>query len=274
MRDFLKKHTLGTLALIALLTALLVYSINLTSNDKANPVERSVAKGVAPVQAGATRSTNFFVRLFDDYLALVNVKRENERLVGEIKKLNTTVLVGNEALRENERLGKLLNLRKTVTAPTLAASIIGDDSTPWYRTLTLDRGSADGIREGMPVLAVDGIVGQTIKVTDHSCRVLLLTDHASSITAMVARSRARGVIKGDGDGRCSLEFTMRGEDVQVGDQIISSGVGGIFPKGLAIGQVTAVKKGDYGIFQGIAIKPAVSIAHLEEVLVVLRTHRD
>ncbi len=274
MRDLLKKHSLVALILVALLVALLVYSINLTSSERANPVERGVAGTLAPVQEVSTRSTNFLVRWYQDYIALVNTKHDNRRMIEEIKTLNNTVLATSEALRENERLGKLLGMRKAVTAPTMAALVIGDDSTPWYRSLALDHGSADGIGEGMPVLAVDGIVGQIIKVTPSSSRVLLLTDHASSITAMVARSRARGVVKGDGDGRLILEFTMRGEDVQVGDEIISSGVGGIFPKGLMIGRVTAVRKGDYGIFQNITVKPAVSIAHLEEVLVVLRTRRE
>jgi rod shape-determining protein MreC len=91
---------------------------------------------------------------------------------------------------------------------------------------------------------------------------------------MIQRSRARGVVKGRGDNLCSLEFAMRGEDVQVGDQVISSGIGGIFTKGLPIGEVTMVKKGEYGIFQTVTIRPMVSVGHLEEVLVVLRAPQD
>jgi rod shape-determining protein MreC len=126
----------------------------------------------------------------------------------------------------------------------------------------------------MPVLAAAGVVGQTIKVTANTSRVLLLTDHASGIAAMIQRSRARGVVKGRGDSLCSLEFSMRGEDVQVGDQVVSSGIGGVFSKGLPVGEVTMVKKGEYGIFQTIAIRPFVQMEHLEEVLVVLHAPQD
>jgi len=202
------------------------------------------------------------------------VKQENDRLKADIKQLNSALVTASEAIQENDRLVRLLDLRKTVKEPTVTASVIGEDVTPWFRTLTIDRGSADGILEGMPVLAADGIVGQTIKVATNSSRVLLLTDHASSISAMIQRSRARGVAKGRGDNLCSLEFTMRGEDVQVGDQVISSGIGGVFAKGLPIGEVTMVKKGEYGIFQTVTIRPYVNSAHLEELLVVLRVPQD
>jgi rod shape-determining protein MreC len=122
----------------------------------------------------------------------------------------------------------------------------------------------------MAVVAADGVVGQIIKVTNSTSRVLLVTDHASGIAATIQRSRARGVVKGKGDGLCSLEFTTREEDVKVGDAVVSSGIGGVFLKGLPIGEVTMVKRGEYGIFQTVTIRSAVNMEHLEEVLVVLR----
>ena len=126
----------------------------------------------------------------------------------------------------------------------------------------------------MSVVAADGVVGQVVKVALTSSRVLLLTDHSSGIAATIQRSRARGVVKGKGDGLCQLEFTTREEDVKVGDMVISSGIGGVFLKGLPIGEVTMVKRGEYGIFQTVTIHPSVNIAHLEDVLVVLRNGND
>ena len=134
----------------------------------------------------------------------------------------------------------------------------------------INRGSSSGIREGMAVVAADGVVGQTVKVTASTARVLLLTDHASGIAATIQRSRARGVVKGKGEMLCALEFTTREEDVKVGDTVITSGIGGVFLKGVPIGEVTMVKRGEYGIFQTVSIRPAVNLAHLEEVLVVQR----
>lgn len=274
MFDFFKKYSLPLLVGIALLSALMIYSLNLPRARHGNQVERRVGEALAPVQQQASRSGSFLGRFWHNYIALVQVRQENDRLKTEIKQLNSTLVTASEAMRENDRLVRLLELRKTVKEPTVAASVIGEDVTPWFRSLTIDRGTVDGIAEGMPVLAADGVVGQTIKVTAHSSRVLLLTDHASSIAAMIQRSRARGVIKGRGDNLCSLEFAMRGEDVQVGDQVVSSGIGGIFSKGLPIGEVTMVKKGEYGIFQTVTIRPYVNSAHLEELLVVLRVPRD
>lgn len=274
MFDFFRKYSLPILVGVALLSALMVYSLNLPESRHANRLERGVGDALAPVQQQVERSGSFLWRLWYDYIALVQVKQENDRLKADIKQLNSALVTASEAIQENDRLVRLLDLRKTVKEPTVTASVIGEDVTPWFRTLTIDRGSADGILEGMPVLAADGIVGQTIKVATNSSRVLLLTDHASSISAMIQRSRARGVAKGRGDNLCSLEFTMRGEDVQVGDQVISSGIGGVFAKGLPIGEVTMVKKGEYGIFQTVTIRPYVNSAHLEELLVVLRVPQD
>ncbi|MCE1225656.1 MAG: rod shape-determining protein MreC [Geobacteraceae bacterium] len=274
MLDFFRKYSLPILVVAGLLVALITYSLNLSRTRQANLLERSVNGSLAPIQKQATHSGGLLGRIWHDYIDLVDVKQENNRLKGEIKQLNSALTAAGEALRENERLTHLLDLRKTVKEPTVAAMVIGEDITPWFRSLTIDRGSENGIREGMPVLAANGVVGQTAKVTANSSRVLLLTDHASGIAAMIQRSRARGVVKGRGDNLCSLEFTMRGEDVQVGDQVVSSGIGGIFAKGLPIGEVAMVKKGEYGIFQTVTIRPAVSTAHLEEVLVVLRVPRD
>jgi len=101
-----------------------------------------------------------------------------------------------------------------------------------------------------------------------------LTDHASAIAAQIQRSRARGVVRGMGGGRCSMEFTVKDEDVKVGDSVICSGVGGVFPKGVAIGEVTMVKKGEYGVFQTIEVRPTVNIGRLEEMLVLIRLPHD
>jgi rod shape-determining protein MreC len=188
--------------------------------------------------------------------------------------LNSRLAAVGEETIANERLQKLLQLRSSLNAPALAASVIGEDGSPWFKTVVIDRGSVDALREGMPVIANDGVVGQLVKVADGSSRVLLLTDHASGIAALVQRSRARGVVKGTGGGRCSLEFALQEEDVKVGDTVVTSGIGGIFPKGLPIGEVTMVKKGEYGIFQTVEIRPRVNISKLEEVLVILHVNHD
>jgi rod shape-determining protein MreC len=268
--DFLKKYMYPLLSGIGILVALLFFSLNVPRNREANVIERSVLTVLSPLLQPVSRIGGFVEDVWDTYIRLVDTHRENIRLREDIRSLNLRVMAGNEALLANRRLEQLLDMKKSVKAETIAASVIGEDVTSWFRTLVINRGSSSGIREGMAVISADGVVGQTIKVSSSTSRVLLLTDHASGISATIQRSRARGVVKGKGEMLCTLEFTTREEDVKVGDTVISSGIGGVFIKGLPIGEVTMVKRGEYGIFQTVTIRPAVNIPHLEEVMVVQR----
>ncbi|NVN90335.1 MAG: rod shape-determining protein MreC [Desulfuromonadales bacterium] len=266
----LKKYGLFVLIVSALLIALIFFSLNIPHDREANVIERSFLGVFSPLMKPAAKTSTFFADIWNGYVNLVSVRQDNLRMIKQIKELNARVVADQEALLENQRLTRLLEMKKTVAVSSLSASVVGEDMSSWFRTLIIDRGSSSGLREGMAVMASDGIVGQIIKVSPENSRVLLLTDHSSGIAATIQRSRARGVVKGKGEGVCSLEFTTREEDVKVGDQVVASGIGGVFLKGTRIGEVTMVKRGEYGIFQTVTIRPSVNTAHLEEVLVVLR----
>ena len=268
--DSLKKYGLIVSIGLGILLSLMFYSLNIPHNREANAIERGVMFVFAPVLKPMSVVSGFFEDALDGYVNLVGVRKENLQLRQEIRGLNARVMAGNELLHANQRLMHLLDMKNSIDESTVAASVVGEDVSSWFRTLVIDRGSSSGLREGMAVVAADGIVGQIIKVAPSTSRVLLLTDHASGIAATIQRSRARGVVKGKGEGLCSLEFTTREEDIKVGDLVVASGVGGVFLKGLPVGEVSMVKRGEYGIFQTITIRPAVNTAHLEEVLVILR----
>jgi rod shape-determining protein MreC len=270
MVEFFRNNGFRIIAGCVLLAALLFFSLNLRQKERSNVFERSVLNVVAPAGGAASRANGFFSGIWENYIYLVGARKENEQLRHLVNRLNTEVVKNREAVHSNERLQKLLNLKDAVQAPTIVASIIGDDVTPWFRTVIIDRGAVDGVREGMPVIAAEGVVGRIVRVAANSSRLLLVTDHASAIAATVQRSRARGVVKGKSGGICSLDFSQRGEDVKVGDVIVTSGIGGVFPKGLPLGEVTMVKKGEYGIFQSVELRPYVSMSRLEEVLVMVR----
>ena len=274
MWELLKKYRIHLVTGGVLLLAFLFYSLNLRNREHANFFERTVLNITAPLHGGIASVNQAIYGVWYDYVDLVNVRRENKELRESVKTLNGRLLESREALLANERLQKLLDFKTSLAFPSLTASVIGEDGAPWFKTLTINRGGVDGLQEGMPVVVAEGVVGQVIKVAAGSSRVLLLTDNASSLAGMIQRSRARGVVKGKGGGRCSLEFTMREEDVKVGDVIITSGVGGVFPKGLAVGEIAMVKKGEYGIFQTIEVRPAVNITRLEEVIVLLTQRSD
>lgn len=272
--EFFKKFGLVLLTGIGILAALVFYSLNIPHKRNANVIERGVLMAFSPIMKPAAHISGFFEHAWDNYINLVDVRQENLRLRDEIKGLNTRIVTATETALANQRLEKLLDMKNSIKAPSLTASVVGEDVSSWFSTLVIDQGSANGIAEGMAVVAADGVIGQIVKVAPTTSRVLLLTDHASGIAATIQRSRARGVVKGKGEGLCSLEFTTREEDVKVGDMVITSGIGGVFLKGMPIGEVTMVKRGEYGIFQTVTIRPSTNISHLEEVLVVLRNPND
>lgn len=272
--DFFKRYGVIVVTVVGILAALIFYSLNIPRKQHANALERGVMMVFSPVLAPFSRAGGVVEDVWNGYVDLVDVRRENLKLRDEIKGLNERLVTAAETQLANQRLTRLLDMKNSLKPPTVAATVIGEDGTSWFRTLVIDRGSSGGVAEGMAVVAADGVVGQVVKVAANTSRVLLLTDHASGIAATIQRSRARGVVKGRGEGLCSLEFTTREEDVKVGDAVVTSGIGGVFLKGLPIGEVTMVKRGQYGIFQTVSIRPAVNIAHLEEVLVVQRLPHD
>lgn len=273
MMEFFRKYRVYIAGGVIILAAFVFYSLNLRNKGHANAFERGVMNVMAPLYGVVGRVNGFVGGIWSDYIDLVGVNKENRKLKETVKLLNSRLTATGEAAQANDRLQKLLQLKSSLHFPALAATVIGEDGSPWFKTIVIDRGSVDGLREGMPVVAVDGVVGQIVKVAAGSARVLVLTDHASGIAALVQRSRARGVVKGAGD-HCSLEFALREEDVKVGDTIVTSGIGGIFPKGLPVGEVVMVRKGDYGIFQTVDIRPRVNLTKLEEVLVILQDQHE
>ena len=192
---------------------------------------------------------------------------ENAALRARIRVLEERLDRVEEVERENGRLRTLLDFRQTLQGDVLTARIIGRDATGLSRTLTIDRGEADGLARGAAVLAPEGVVGQVFLMSAHAARVLLIADHNSGVDALVQRTRARGIVQGTVDGSCALKYVKRTEDVHVGDDLVTSGLDGIFPKGLPIGRVTAVDKRGQGLFQSAEVVPRVDFDRLEEVLV-------
>ncbi|MEI6214491.1 MAG: rod shape-determining protein MreC [Desulfuromonadales bacterium] len=272
--NFIRKHLYLLLLSAGILVSLVFFSLNVPRNREANSIERLAMNIAAPLLKPVYTVCTSAEDMWDGYVRLVDTHRENIRLRDDVRKLNERAHEDEEVRLQNQRLERLLDMKKAVKLPMVSASVIGEDATPWFRTLVINRGTDSGLREGMAVLAADGAVGQVVKIASSTARVILLTDSASGISATIQRSRARGVVKGKGEMLCSLEFTTRDEDVKVGDLVVTSGIGGVFPKGLPIGEVTMVKRGEYGIFQTVMIRPAVNLAHVEEVLIVMRNGHE
>ncbi len=229
---------------------------------------------VAPFQNAVTNSIRFVRDIWDHYFFLVSATEENERLK---KLLSETVEKTNqckEIALSNIRLRNLLKFQKAIPNQFLAAEVIGKDPSPWFKTVIINKGKANGIRKGLSVVIPEGIVGQIIDVSNSYSKVLLIIDQNSAVDALVRRTRARGIIKGESKDRCLFNYVLHKREISVGDTVVSSGLDGVFPKGLSIGHVSGIIKRSSGIFQDVMVTPFVDFEKLEEVLVILSPEKQ
>lgn len=224
---------------------------------------------VAPFQKATSTSIRFVRDIWRHYFFLVNVAKENESLRKNLNRAFEKNIQFKEFKLSNARLRNLLNFQNTITDHVLAAEVIGKDPSPWFKTVLIDKGKHDGVEKGMAVVIPEGIAGQTTEVSAHYSKVLLIIDHNSAVDALGQRGRARGIIKGGSAGQCLFKYVLRKHDIVVDDIVVSSGLDGVFPKGLAVGYVSGVIKPKSGIFQKVTVTPYVDFEKLEEVLVVL-----
>ena len=224
---------------------------------------------IAPFQELVTRTIRFTRDIWHQYFYLVTVTRQNRVLSTQLNQVLQARNQWQETELANTRLRNLLDFQKTITERIVAAEVIGRDPSTWFKTVIIDKGKTDGLTKGLPVVMPQGIAGQVIEVSKHYSKVMLITDRNSAVDALVQRTRARGVIKGESTDRCRLDYVLRKKDVRIGDTVLSSGLDGVYPKGLLIGQVSEVIQHDADIFHDVIITPFVDFEKLEEVLVVL-----
>jgi rod shape-determining protein MreC len=145
---------------------------------------------------------------------------------------------------------------------------VGKDATNWFKTILLDRGSLDGVRRNQPVLAPDGLIGKVVEVTPATARVQLLTDPMNAVGGLIQRTRVTGIVSGNLGAGARVRYLPLMADVVVGDEVVTSGMGGVFPKGILIGRIAAVERRSGALFQDAALQPAVDLSRLEEVLIL------
>jgi rod shape-determining protein MreC len=204
------------------------------------------------------------------YVFLVNAAKKNELLEKEVEEAKQRLVQFQEVEAANRRLASVLDFKSTLSVKTVPARVIAQDISPDFLGLRIDRGSRDGVQVGMGVIHPSGVVGTIYRVSDHFSEVITLADPASSIDAVIQRSRARGIVAGEAKSLlCKLKYMDRLEDVSQDDAVVSTHFKGIFPSGLLIGHVSEVTSTPNGILQNITVKTAVDIYRLEEVLVVI-----
>lgn len=247
----------------------LIILFSSSKSPKAGPVSGIVYSIIRPVQQTLLSAQSRVSGFWNHYLDLVKVGEENRALKAEVLELRREKRTLMSKDIENRRLKKLLDLKAGHEFPSLVARVTGEDAVGWHRTLFIDRGSADGVVAGMAVTVADGVVGRVVKSAADVAQVLLLTDPGLSVDCRVSRTRARGILSGSLDRGCILRYINLGSDLKAGDDVVTSGLDGIFPKGLSVGKVESTRKGDQGLFLEARVIPSVDFSEIEEVLVIL-----
>jgi rod shape-determining protein MreC len=252
---------------------LLCLAVCLTAYSSRNPQIARFGSWVVgtvtgPIQRIVTASLSSVDIVIDRYVALVDVRDQNAELVHRLASLERENAELVEFRVQNERLRSLLALREEVADAGLTASVVGYEPSGWSRGIVIDKGSREGVRVGMPIVVGVGVVGQVVSTEISTSRVLLLTDSSSGADVLIQSSRTRGVIEGSGRESCQLLFVRTEEPVKKGDRIITSGMDGVYPKGLLIGHISEIRPGASSIFHGIDVAPAVDFERLEEVFII------
>jgi rod shape-determining protein MreC len=238
-----------------------------------NVVDRAILRISAPLQAGITVLVRGIGNGWTRYIALVHVKEDNARLTDENARLRVELVAAQNAAARAGELEKLLALRGAVQFDALSARVIAVETSAFFRVvrIKLDRGGAD-IKPGMAVIAAAGIVGRVQRVFGGWCDVLLAADPKSSIDVVVSRTGGRGVLKGIAGSdryRTRIEYLERKDEAAEGDLVVTSGLGGFFPRDLPVGKIVKVDKRGFGLYQDAEVQPVVDFGKLRDVLVVV-----
>ena len=252
-----------------MIIALLLLASASGSNRQWNPLDRLLVEITAPLQRVFTWGVNAIEDFWLNYFYLVDVRQENKELKRQIQQLMLENSRYRELLSTYVRLQTLLKFKQTFREPVIAARVIGRDPSGWFRSVIVDKGEKDGISVDMPVVNALGVVGRIVSVSTHYSKVLLIIDQNSSVDCLIQRSRDRGMVKGLSTELCKVAYLVKSSDVSLGDQVVTSGLGGVFPKGLPLGQVVRVVDKPEELFKEVDMKPVVNFSKLEEVLIIL-----
>jgi rod shape-determining protein MreC len=263
-------------AAVIVLVAVNVILLTITGKHTQAPAGfgRGVMAVVAPFQKQLTAFMQSIKNVWIQYFFLVGTAEENARLKKELGQSLQKINQCSETELANDRLRHLLGFETEIPRPMVPAQVVGRDPSPWSKTVIIDKGLQDGIYQGAPVVVPEGIVGIVVEASAGYAKVLLLIDPNSAVDALVQQTRARGIVKGGGDDYCVFDYVLRKHAIGVGDTVVSSGLDGVFPKGLRVGRISEIVRLNAGIFQKVSVTPYVDFEILEEVFVIGRLAVD
>jgi rod shape-determining protein MreC len=258
------------IAVVIVLVAVNVILLTIAGMQPQPPsgLGKGVLMIVSPFQKHLSGLVQSVKEIWNQYFFLVSTAEENlqlkKALGHSLQRLNRC----SETQLANDRLRHLLGFEAPSARPMIEAQVVGKDPSPWSKTVIVDKGSRNNVRLGAPVVVPEGIVGVIVEASPQYAKVLLLIDPNSAVDALVQRTRARGIVKGGGAGYCIFDYVLRKHEISVGDTVVSSGLDGVFPKGLRVGRISEIVRLNAGIFQRVSVTPTVDFEILEEVFII------
>jgi rod shape-determining protein MreC len=265
---FLRKYKTAVFIVTLLIIALIMLSFNLKYGADGSFFRKIVLEIVAPVQKALNASVTSIKDAWLRYVLLVGIEEENKNLKKKINEFKATLVLYQEGYLEAQRLRKILSITDDYDYHFISARVIGREQAALSKTILINKGAVHGLKTGMPVIAPPGLIGRLTDVSWHASKVLLFIDENSNVDAIVQRTRIQGIISGAGPQGLILKYISKTQDVKEGDVVISSGMGGVFPKGLLIGQVSHVDRQAASLFLKINVAPFVDFSKLEEILIL------
>ena len=268
----LSKYRRAIILAVALVMAFLLMTLQVR-HDRAvvSFTRQAVLFLMSPVIKVTAVTVGSVSRVWGDYVDLRNLREESLRLTREAAVLQRRISYLEEQALETQRLQGLLAMREVSRAEFLAARVVGKDATNWFKTVLIDRGSLAGIRRNLPVVAPDGLVGRVVEVTPTAAKVQLITDPVSAAGGLIQRTRVTGIVSGSLGAGLKVRYLPLMADIAIGDEVVTSGMGGVFPKGIPLGRVIAAERRSGALFQEATLAPKVDLSRLEEVLVLMGT---
>ncbi|MBT5967830.1 MAG: rod shape-determining protein MreC [Nitrospina sp.] len=263
-----RKHFIGFLASI-LIFSLVLMTVNVRYEKSNLFFESIVVWFFSPIQNLLTSTTSYVSDAFDHYFFLVETSKENDRL---LLKVNLLSKKNNELIERNkllERSDNLIEFLDKDERPFVIAKVIGYDATQWSKVIFINRGTNHKVQKNSSVMNNAGVIGHVIHSSPNSSKVLLITDSRSAVDSLFQETRESGITVGTGENICEMKFVPISAKINLGDKVISSGLGGVFPKGLVVGRVVDIVKQSQELFQDIMVEPSADLSNIEEVIVLL-----
>ncbi len=248
---------------------ILLISSQVSAQSGASLLQEALTTVVVGTQRAAWAVVGGVSTVWNGYVALRHVRADNERLTREVTDLRVQVQKSRAAARGTEELRQLLNLRDRLAWTTVPAEVIAGSPSPDYRFITIDRGTDEGLTKDQAVLSTEGVVGRVVQPSAHASTVQLLIDQNAAVAVFVERSGTQAIALGvgGGDGTLRLDYLSAVADIQEGDVVLTAGIDGVYPKGLAVGRVSVVERAGLS-YRRVLVVPAVDFSSLETVLVV------